>query len=699
MGKKTFRRERTTSYSQRKKKKVDEDIAIEIKPYKSTEGKKDSIQIKLNIPDYKKENYQEKKVYKTLKNIIIKIENNNQISLKTVEELHLSAKKKFNEIKNDNNINYEYILNKILCIYDLDEEINLFFLNKLDDYYQDKKVDIDNSKDGTSDRLSKLFFDYIYTINFESRKKLFIKFNYFGKNEIFRKSDKKYMYQIPLNQLFRNFIKELLDVSSTIKSDLTKRSSEQYLKDLAKLYSKYIFPDNSFHIPIKYGNEDLMFIHFIDKFQTIFCEDVKRGKSKEIREKFFRYDISTKFLALNCFSDYFSLPNYDILSIQYILFCLHTFFMYYDQKMNLINIVISDNFAECSAFLYQSWAKKKEGLKKIKKYIANKINIDDITEDYMKNNYLIIKYCNKEIKIKAENCFFYGDENQILNDLLNENSYNFQYLKNLKFPLFCDKNFNDDFYSHMKAFLQSPIITEYTNTFKGMPLINQSLFSDKIFEEIKSNTMWVKFPLSNAKGITDRDTYTIFLNNENMKDNGNKLPNVLAWKTITVAHEDSNHILRLLLNINGFGISRTTPKKKDIYKIKEFNDIRKRYEDQGDIWEKIFFGEKISSIFIMSSLFILDTENFNLKINNFKNEFQKLNCVENIKSINQKIKSLKMNTNNKLAKYIKEYNSKNDKWVLNNQSIVARNISYFNMDTPQSIPYGFCGTHAFDNFA
>ena len=92
----------------------------------------------------------------------------------------------------------------------------------------------------------------------------------------------------------------------------------------------------------------------------------------------------------------------------------------------------------------------------------------------------------------------------------------------------------------------------------------------------------------------------------------------------------------------------------------------------------------------MGGLFILNEENFKLKIETFKKEFIKYNKLFSIKKINEYIRKGKENTKNTLFKYINEFDENTkDEWLLYDQKIVGRQ----NSESPQCIHIGICGTH------
>ena len=61
------------------------------------------------------------------------------------------------------NISYKKVYNEVIKIFDLDEEINEYFLDKLNEYYKSNKKEIDSDTTGKSDEISN-FFLIIYIL-------------------------------------------------------------------------------------------------------------------------------------------------------------------------------------------------------------------------------------------------------------------------------------------------------------------------------------------------------------------------------------------------------------------------------------------------------------------------------------------------------------------------------------------------------
>ena len=685
INKKRQREEKFICMTPIKKQKIDENVIVETKANKSDDPKERKIERFIEITPTK---FKSKK-YKKKQNLFLE---DNDFDPYTINELHNLAKKKFLEIQNDSIVDYTIILDEVLSIYDIDETINNFFLQKLKEYYENNKQTIDEDKTGKSDKIANLFFNYIFTLSPEKRKIQYQNYKYFKENEIFTKNDEVFFYYDNLQLVFKTFINELLKISLSIKDNSTKKTSKQYIEELTQLYSKYQFPSFSYKIPIKYGNKELMYIMFIVKLQTIYCVDNKE-KDKEI---FFKYDIADKFIALNYFKEYFLLKTYDDLAIQYIIFCIYIYFKYNEIQYHLLQNDIKEQFFICSRFVYQSFEEKKKYLKQIQSYIKNEVNIDDIDQNYLNNHLLKINYNNNEVELNGNDCFFLGNKTYYLEEIINKKNYTFEHLKKKKFPLFYDNdNLNNDFKAHMKIILQSKLTLQYIKSLKNIPQLDKTIFTDKIIEEINSNSLWVRFPINNVYAITDREIYTIYLSNNVHCKKDEKFSNNISSKIITNSHEDCNHIARLILSINNFNISKSTP-KDEIFKSKKYNNISILYNDQGDMWEHIIFGDKISNLYILGSFFILDTNNYSLNIAEFQKKFKNNNIPGKIDVLNSTLKKLKKNENNKLIKYINEFNLDNcedRKWLKDNQKIVARN-NPINSDNWQCmIRTGICGTH------
>ena len=687
------KRERQHSSTQGKEALIIKDDSLsQNKKIKSKESKKSNAS-SINFPKIEKRKKIQKNKIKFLESIIIKLDNNIN-EFKSIGELHEKALEKYSSIKNIDDIDFKYVLDELIKIFDLDETINELFLKKLYEYYKKNKTSIDNSQTGSSNEISNMFFNYIFTVNYKKRMEFYELFNFFGKDELFLDTDKKYFYKEPMEKVFQKFIEGLLKISLTITNKEAIKSNDNYLKELSELYSHFQFPDYAFTVPVNFGSQELIYIDFILKLQLIFC--VNDNDDSNYKKKFYKYSVTKKFLAFNYFSQFLSAKKYDdIKSIQYIIFCLYSFFFYYNYESSLLESIIKIKFLICSRFLYQEFEEKKKYLKEIKHLIKSDIDIDKITENFLEKNALNIQYDNKEIKIKINNCFCLGDNEAYLDDLIKGKAYNFNFLKSKKFPLFIGNELNNDFNNHIKLFLQSNITNEYLNSLVDFPKIDGVIFTDKIIQEITDNTLWVRFPLENIPSLIDRENFTIFLNNnieQNLEDNASSI--FLASRVIISGQEYSNHAIRLLLNCNGYKFTKKTPNNKNLYKKNYFNKISENYVDQGDKWECILFGEKIRCMYLMGSLIILDSGNFGLTIREFKKKYKDNNTKFKLEEIDEELNKIKKNKNNRLISKITHIDKiEVDYWIENIQCMPARLLNFTEFCSPQSLPFGICGNH------
>ena len=202
-------------------------------------------------------------------------------------------------------------------------------------------------------------------------------------------------------------------------------------------------------------------------------------------------------------------------------------------------------------------------------------------------------------------------------------------------------------------------------------------------------------PFRSCLGVTDRETYTIFLNSYFKENTNAKLIIGTTSKIRTVGNEDVNHVLRLILTINNVNIYLNTRKNGNIFRKKYYNELAKNVYNQGDKFEALLFGDKISKLYIIGSLIILDINNFNKKISQFRKEFKKKNIKKSIKEINETIKEAKENINNFLLQWFSEIANDDildDSWLEDDQGLDVRNIISHIKDDSQCISIGFCGT-------
>ena len=149
------------------------------------------------------------------------------------------------------------------------------------------------------------------------------------------------------------------------------------------------------------------------------------------------------------------------------------------------------------------------------------------------------------------------------------------------------------------------------------------------------------------------------------------------------------------MTTNNINSDKNTPNKGNIFRKKYYNELAQNYCNQEDIFEVLLFGDKISKLYIMCSLILLDINNFNKKISQFRKEFKKKNEKKPIKEINEAVKEAKVNSNNLLLQCFSEIADDDildDSWLENDQGLDMRNIKSQGNDDSQCISIGCCGT-------
>ena len=163
----------------------------------------------------------------------------------------------------------------------------------------------------------------------------------------------------------------------------------------------------------------------------------------------------------------------------------------------------------------------------------------------------------------------------------------------------------------------------------------QSENKNEFLEQINNITFYFPFPHEKIMGYTYKSLGTIFINNNLPKRNNIKTESAiikkicdLSNKKVTELHEKAFHYMHVILYGNSITDNVTTPHSSFINYIPsdDYKNIYDKYYDFGDRGESLLFGDKIIFLFLKSSLFILDNENWKIdNIEEFNNKFIELN--------------------------------------------------------------------------
>ena len=209
---------------------------------------------------------------------------------------------------------------------------------------------------------------------------------------------------------------------------------------------------------------------------------------------------------------------------------------------------------------------------------------------------------------------------------------------------------------------------------------------DKVLNRVASiyDYMWNKIMFTEIDkdfwGVANKEGFGIFINRQigkNSKGLG------IGGYIITITHEFVGHLLRVLININDRILASTSTPQKVFITIKD-NDLSKSYMDGGDKFEAIVFGKKVQRLYIGGNHFLLDTNNWNLPLETFRNKFLRNNIKKSPKVLKKELEKIK-NSNNVMKEFFKNINYGDVNDDIQTQSIKTRfhyenDSSCLNMD-------------------
>ena len=178
-------------------------------------------------------------------------------------------------------------------------------------------------------------------------------------------------------------------------------------------------------------------------------------------------------------------------------------------------------------------------------------------------------------------------------------------------------------------------------------------------------------------GITNREGFGIFINRKKGKN-----PYGLGYGAyvITVTHEFVGHCIGYLINSNKKCL-HSTPTPDQSFISQKDNLASKDLSDGGDKFETLLFGKKLQQLTIGGNHFLLDIENWNLSLAEFKRKFK----LNNIKKTPELLKA-ELNDLKRKSEYVKilfgNINYDNLGNNIRNQSMKTRSND---LNDPQSL--------------
>ena len=439
---------------------------------------------------------------------------------------------------------------------------------------------------------------YIYTLSFKNRINVITKHKI--KMLIFKRKSKLIFYELI----------QFIFGSKAPNSTSFKKGLEKY--KLAH-FERYI-------IPIYEGTNELKYYYFID----IILQWFEKDKNKIAH------------CCLLNFSDFFKKSNLNkIDEIFYIIMRIDLHFLHDIKDENI-------SFLNVAASVKETIDDKIKGLKLIKNSIKEDIGTIKIT----KKTYLTLTEEEEEdfrFKPMHYSYTLYTEPGIISYNIKIKRNMDYYYFSSNKFNYFNNNKEKKVFINYINKVLKSNVIKEYYQKVRTFSNYEFPFDDDKISNYFWKKTIFIDLD-ANSWGITNREGFGIFINRT-------KGINIFGLGygiyVITINHEFIGHSLGYLINTNN-KIKACTYKPNQSSTPENDNLLSKNLYDGGDKFETLLFGEKVDRIFIGGNHFLMNINNWNLPLDEFKEGFKSNNILKSVKTLKSELKMLQKDKNIKI---------------------------------------------------
>lgn len=520
----------------------------------------------------------------------------------------------------------------------------------------DQKIDIEE--------FSQYYQFYQFTLSVSQRKLIQEKLG-----------DKCNSFPMIKNNYVPEYIKSTRQIFESICNsliDITDYYGENFEKNLIDIFNKnHIYSQGLFKsfIPVRFGNNDLKINKLIFEIIDFFYKSSMVAKLSKEEIKL----ISKKVMIFQLFKPIFNkfyLFNDDTLfnTFDYLFNVLYVYFDAISDKRNLelfIKIITC-----CMPFEIE---KAKNILPKLFNHVeCDTIYIDgtDLRNyDFSKINELKpetkILFKERDIKVECKDINWNLTPVEFIYFLNNDKfmiCFQFSKLTKINY-LYINDNIEKSYKNLFKLIMKSKIMKKVMNIDENTKFIKYPFDDDSILEEIENYIYLVPLPADNYYGITDRNSFSIYINSfiktTNFRTIFIDIDNIIKSK----CHE-IKHLYRIYLHIynpdvqlktpeikaSGLSTNGLTKNKKEyfkkmreiidiIYKSKDISLVKKEKLDYGDILEYAIHGNKQNVFFIKNSLFCLSEKSWTLEIKKFMENYfdscfdRELNFINNASNI------------------------------------------------------------------
>ena len=439
---------------------------------------------------------------------------------------------------------------------------------------------------------------YIYTLSFKNRTNVITKHKI--KMLIFKRQSKLFFYELI----------QFIFGSKAPNSTSFKKGLEKY--KLAH-FERYI-------IPIYEGTNELKYYYFID----IILQWFEKDKNK------------IAYCCLLNFSDFFKKSNLNkIDEIFYIIMRIDLHFLHDIKDENI-------SFLNVAASVKETIDDKIKGLKLIKNSIKEDIGTIKIT----KKTYLTLTEEEEEdfrFKPMHYSYTLYTEPGIISYNIKIKRNMDYYYFSSNKFNYFNNNKEKKVFINYINKVLKSNVIKEYYQKVRTFSNYEFPFDDDKISNYFWKKTIFIDLD-ANSWGSTNREGFGIFINRT-------KGINIFGLGygiyVITINHEFIGHSLGYLINTNN-KIKACTYTPNQSFISENDNLLSKNLYDGGDKFETLLVGEKVDRIFIGGNHFLMNINNWNLPLDEFKEGFKSNNILKSVKTLKSELKMLQKDKNIKI---------------------------------------------------
>ena len=453
-------------------------------------------------------------------------------------------------------------------------------------------------------------------------------------------------------EIFINICNDIVNINNCANDNFPEILKKEFIKNC--VYSEEKF--NSFIPVIFSNNDDLKFnklifelTHFF--FKSKMNENIVEEKEIELlKEKFFTFKLFKQiFDKFNLFEN-----NEEIFKVfDYLFNSLYVLFDVVKDKKE--NDIFKKIILCCMPFELEKAKNLLTQLTNLNSkdniYIGNeKLTLDKIKD---LNSESIIYFKDREIKVSCNQINWNLDLFDFENLLKEDNfmlCFRYPKLSEINY-LYINKEMKENYEKLFEKIIKSKIMKYHMNIDKNAQLFKYPFNNNLILTEIEKNCYLVPLPARNYFGLSDRNTFSIYLNSfistSNFKNIIIDIDNIIKSKL----HE-FKHMYRVYMhvykpdiqlktpdiNLKKFNATDLTKNKADyfnkkreiikyIYNSKEVFVNENAELDYGDILEISINGSKQNVFFLKNSLFCLSEQSWELSIKEF-NEKYFYNCIE-----------------------------------------------------------------------